>query len=461
MPELPSTMSPEAQLLYAAWSGDVPRVQSLLAQGIVVDVRDGRGRTPLMLALIAGNPEIVRLLLEAGADVCTCNKGNRPLVDYVSSAAVAKLILEHLSPQQRGLAATRLLFRVPSEPELLQCALAAGAKVNARNRRADSPLICHCRGNPFSSSGRACVQLLLAAGAYPHVLNSHEHSPMLMALWQDDAKMVELLLSAGVSPNVRLNKRGEQPLHHAYSDKVARVLVAAGADVNATDVEGYTPLMMVQGKNAELVRFLLQAGADVNACNAHGSVLAHICDRSEEVAQVLREAGAHYSVDNPNDWECAVRDSDIGWLSMLIDEGLDVNCLNERQETLLAVAAWNGQAEALRLLLAAGAAATLNVRDTEEGVTALHAAVIACRTGTTACPENVAALLAAGADVNLPDRDGWTPLHSCAFYHLPELVPSLLKAGALPHLRDAMGKSPADIAAEKGYVDVLRLLEEA
>lgn len=49
----------------------------------------------------------------------------------------------------------------------------------------------------------------------------------------------------------------------------------------------------------------------------------------------------------------------------------------------------------------------------------------------------------------------------CEKKNMSELVPSLLKAGALPHLRDAMGKSPADIAAEKGYVDVLRLLEEA
>ena len=447
-------MSPQAQFLYAAWCGDSARVRGLLEQGVAVDARDGKGRTALMLAVARDSAETVALLLAAGADACARNKGNRCLMDYVKSAAVARLILAYLPVAERAAAATRLLFCASATPELVDCALAAGANVNARNKRGDTPLIWQC----WSVRNHGGIRRLLAAGAVPHVLNCHQHSPMLMALWWDDTALVQLLLEAGVSPNAQLNDAGEHPLHHAYSVDTARVLLAAGADVNAADAEGYTPLMRVRGENAELIRFLLVAGADVNARNDGGNVLDHILFRSKEVDRLLMEAGARYRADDMNDVESAVEYPDTRWLRLLLDDGLDVNCVNETGQTPLMLAAWKGRAEALAMLLEAGAAATIDHRDAEEGVTALHAAVIACRSTSTACLKNVEMLLAAGADVNLADCDGWTPLHSCAYYNLPQLVPMLLRAGADPARVAHSGLTPAEMALEKGHDAVARLL---
>ena len=69
-------------------------------------------------------------------------------------------------------------------------------------------------------------------------------------------------------------------------------------------------------------------------------------------------------------------------------------------------------------------------------------------------------LVEAGADVNIPDRNGWTPLHSCAFYHLPQLIPALLAAGADAARRNSQGLTPADMAREKGFSDITELLPE-
>ena len=95
-------MTPEAQLLYAAWCGDAARVGELLSVGVAVDVRDGKGRTPLMLAAGNNAVEAIRPLLAAGADPSARNNGNRPVIDYVCSVEVARLVLAHMPPEQRG-----------------------------------------------------------------------------------------------------------------------------------------------------------------------------------------------------------------------------------------------------------------------------------------------------------------------------------------------------------------------
>lgn len=455
-------LAQSAQLLYAAWCGDTPLVRELLTQGVSTEVQDGKGRTPLMLAAAARSAETVSLLLAAGADTSARNKGNRLLIDYVSDTAVAQQILVAMPAEQRSAAATRLLFNACGNPELVQCALEAGANVNARNKRGDTPLICHSWFFLTPEKSHECIRMLLAAGANPCASNCHRKSPMLLAVRQDDAEAIKLLLAAGVSPNARLNDKGELPLHHVLSAEAARVLLAAGADVNAADSAGYTPLMTADGSNTALIRLLLQYGADPNACNAAGSVLTHLSRRSHEVDLLLCAAGARYHADISDDVYHAIHDPCSCRLQQLIDDCPDIiyRVDSDTGYTPLLEAAWCGNTDALRILLNAGADAGIDYRDAEEGVSALHASVIACRDSATAKPENVAALLTAGADINLTDRDGWTPLHSCAHYNLPQIVPLLLKAGANTQLRDNYGATPEDMAATNGHSEIVYLLRK-
>lgn len=78
------------------------------------------------------------------------------------------------------------------------------------------------------------------------------------------------LLAAGADPNTTMN--GDTPLHHAESLEIAQTLLAAGANANAQDQWGNTPLhnAVNNKKNPEVVRALLTGGADPSIVNRKG-----------------------------------------------------------------------------------------------------------------------------------------------------------------------------------------------
>lgn len=185
-------MMPSARLLYAAYRGDTTVVQQCLQQGVPVDVRDGKGRTALMLAVKSGSVPTAQLLHAAGADCMAVNNGHQPLIDYAVSAEMARWVLSVTPQPHQKQVATRLLFRCCATTERLQAALDCGARVNSRDKRGSTPLHYH------AICGRLeCVNLLLAAGAHPDVRNCHGRTPLYMATFFTNAAVMRRLIAAG------------------------------------------------------------------------------------------------------------------------------------------------------------------------------------------------------------------------------------------------------------------------
>ncbi len=83
----------------------------------------------------------------------------------------------------------------------------------------------------------------------------------------------------------------------------------------------------------------------------------------------------------------------------------------------------------------------------------LHACIALSRSEQT-----VRILIDQGADVNMAQAGGYTPLHQAAAAGLVELTRILLEAGAKPDLRCNQGKCPADYARERSHEGVLLVL---
>lgn len=118
----------------------------------------------------------------------------------------------------------------------------------------------------------AGVKELVAAGADPNfVSEKFGHTPLYNACISGAAASASALILAGANPNLRFTYRSPVDgrveadivaLMHAGTAEVAKILIAAGADVNASDANGTTPLMRAASNGKlEIVEVLLQAGA--------------------------------------------------------------------------------------------------------------------------------------------------------------------------------------------------------
>jgi ankyrin repeat protein len=239
----------------------------------------------------------------------------------------------------------------------------------------------------------------------------------------------------GLPTDLRAPSAQREPLATAaFQDDLAEVerLLAAGANVNEADPrEGFTPLYEAAlAGNEEMARYLMAHGARVN----RGDPLGAAASRGNvEMASLLLASGArirqgrrfwrsprwlHYE----DPVRVAAARGDEAMLGLLFDHGADPNLDSGALGPPLLTAVVVGQKEAARVLIARGA--RINARMGKDEWTPLGAAAEAKDL------EMVRLLLDAGADPNLPNGHGETPLGVAASRGSPEVAALLRERGA-------------------------------
>lgn len=218
-----------------------------------------------------------------------------------------------------------------------------------------------------------------------------------------------------------------------------RAALDAGADVNARNPIGQTPLMMAAGRigGDAVVKVLLERGADPNLKDKSPSIVPFGIFSGQTNAMIE-----------------ASRVADGRSLRMLFEAGADVDLTNEHGGTALFYAIVSGNRENARLLM--DQKANVNAR-LDDGVTPL---IIAVQRDDR---ELAAELIARGADVKAADRNGNTPLLWAAYTERAdtELVQKLMKAGATTADRNKQGETALDWAKRRGNTGVVKMLTGA
>ena len=295
----------EAVLIVAAEWGLDNFVHHLIQLG--VDENAGSsGKQASVAAASNGHIKIAEALVAAGADVnvadhhgytavtCAARRADNNFLKYLIR------VKADVNIPVRGGRTALMLASSCGDDESVELLLAAGADVNANCMRGSNPL-----SSAASAGHLSILKRLLEAGA--DVVACADFAAFKAAqCGKDDC--LRLLIDAGANINAK-HRQGFTPLISACSqghDACANMLLQSGADVNMTDNNGCSPLMKaLERRKLPCLNLLIRAGADVNTVNSRRHtplMLAVLYARQPQVSItpciMLLKAGAHINIRN-------------------------------------------------------------------------------------------------------------------------------------------------------------------
>jgi ankyrin repeat protein len=482
-------------------------ISLLLARGVYADVLSESGETPLMVAASRHQPEGVKTLLKAGADVNAVaingsnalmkavycydlqyskdvEKANTDAVETVKSLldAGADVNSKTFIDSENGqwlLAGTTVLINAVTQTycpvEIVSLLLEAGANVNDVNIYNETALMI---------ATDAAFDLILEYKPDLNVQDKEGYTALHKAVRHPrtgigpDLSRVKKLLEEGANTELKDNQ-GETAIFRAVALQepleTFHLLLEYDADIHVKDKYDQSLLFhAVANPNAvEVVRELIALGLDVN--DPESNVLANAVNL--EITQLLLRAGTDVKEQGGPALQEAAHDEDRDRLDLLIDAGADVNYQYESRSSIslpiISHAIQWGHIELVETLIEKGA--NLELRDIT-GRTPLLWAGYRSNDYRNLDYLNIKInrlLIEAGADVNaraIPnqhasDEDSVsisdTALIQAARRGSAELADMLVKAGADLDAQNDEGQTALMVAAQADHRELIELLMKA
>ena len=291
------------------------------------------------------------------------------------------------------------------------------------------------------------------------VEQAKDASLFLKAIKKGDIERIKKLISQGADVNAKDN-RGMTPLHKAayYGQRqVAKVLIAKGASVNGTDTAGQTPLHIAANFGSKWVPELLLAnGANISARDIAGNTPLHAATDfwcvDKDLLELLIAKGADVQARNkagqtPLHRVCMIRRQGKRLertAEVLLAHGAEVDAKDKSGHTPIHFAVKNGHCKLIDLLMAKGAIISTDDKPDVD----LAASYYALRSKDA---NHLELLLDYGADVNAADQWGWSLLHYTVWPSNADMTKVLLEKGANPNIVERTeGRTPLHYAALRG-----------
>lgn len=481
-------------LASAAQLGEIEIIRTLINHGVDVDATRGNvvRRTPLSLAIMHGNIECARLLIENGSDLNPSGADKTPLQiacdTYKCSVEMIQLLLDsgaHVNPPQNSARLTALQLAV-------------------YQRRTD------------------IVNLLLQWKADPNSFTTSESGTALQIACShcSDAEIPELLIEKGADIDTHADKsRGDRKFEYSGSEsdsdaenndetnlfrfkspiliaadhenwETVQVLLEEGAAVNPSmstfpikalkersfcdDWENptvLTPLQAaVRAQNITMTRMLLSSGAHVDARPkgkyGHTALQIAAMVNNQRLVQILLlkdaeiNAAASVLAGGLTALQAAACHLDTGLLSFLINEGADVNAAGSPEDgkSALRVAIAQRNIDAVRILLDAGASVTID-QNSKQGLLAIQESIQI--NDLKVRNEIVSLLLHANAPFEPPaGHEQFAGLHAAVLMEDIDLTNRLLRRGANSNTGywGWMDYTPLQRASSRGNEALVQLL---
>ncbi|WP_257454206.1 ankyrin repeat domain-containing protein [Archangium lipolyticum] len=407
------------------------RVEALLSAGVDPNTPDEDGRSLLRGVLGANRIAMALLLMKGGASPPSpgeVNEGERKGLYTLFVAAAG----------EGNLPAVRQL-------------LAAGVKANVK---ADTGSNHTALMLASAHDHREMVQLLLGNGPGIEIRDFEGKTALAHAVRGGRAAIVDALLKAGANART-LDTAGRSPLHGAVEPDSVELLLSAGAELDARDKSSSTPLLSaLQRKKPEVAKVLLRHKADVRTASSDGTTALHAAARfSTELSSLLLEAGA--PLDASDSWGKtplteALEAGNLEVVELLLARGSQPNI----QTLWQAVNCQHEKCKPLPALFVKSGVDINAVLEVSRGNTALHLA------SGRMPPAVTETLLALGADPNRKNTAGIMPLQ-IAVKENPRAAWLLVDRGAQLDVLDTYGWTPLMVALWAEEFGLARRMVEA
>jgi ankyrin repeat protein len=322
-------VEPADPLIKAAYKDDMQTLVTLipLARDINKSDKD-TGETALSYAVSNNNPEMVSVLLSAGANINNVEERGRTALMYLNDKATVGFVRSLIS---------------------------LGPDVNARDESGETVLMAAA-----TSCSLDVFKELVSVGAKIAGQDTSGNTILMRAVENDNPAIVKYLIAAGVSINAR-NDDGDTALRNAARygrGDALKALIEGGAAIDLSQKELNEALVMAaRNVDPSTVRILLQAGADPNTRDSGQTTVLMIvaeCGKPEAL-RALIDAGAELNAVDENGWTALMHADEVENIRTLVDAGADPDRKNNDGETVLALAIRYNQPDVVRFLQSRGA----------------------------------------------------------------------------------------------------------